>query len=131
MGNPYQGKQIAAWWGAAAFTNVTGWSYTLNAATSDSTAAHDTNTGRTREVGFTGGTATVTCKTSGTAQATIGETAVLELLRGLTNAEKGLYAAVAICTGIEPSADLTETELITYTFQLSGAITGVVTKGTG
>ena len=130
MGVPYQGKQISAYWKTVAFTNVTGWSYTLTAATSDSTSAHDTNTGRTREVGFTGGTAQVTCKTSGDAQATKGDNGVLELLRGLTNAEKGLYAADAICTGIEPSADLSETENITYTFQLSGAITGVVTEGT-
>ncbi len=130
MGVPYQGKTSSAYFKTVQFLNLVGWSYALTCTTSDSTAAHATNTGRTREAGFTGGTATVTCKTSGDAQATIGDNGVLELLRGPTNAEKGLYVADAICTGIAPSADLSETENIVYTFQLTGAITGVTTEGT-
>ena len=129
MGSVYHGKQIAAWFATVAFTNLVSWTASLNADTADSTAAHATNTGRTRELGFKGGTATVTCKTGGDTQVAIGASGTLELSRDGTNASKG-YVGTAKCTGYSPGADKNGVETITYNFVFSGEITGTVTEGT-
>lgn len=128
MGVVYHGKKCAAWFNGVAFTNLIGWTSSLTCGTADSTAAHTSNTGRTREAGFKGGTATVTCKASGDAQVNEGDENTLELSRDGTNASKG-YAGNAICTGFEHGTDANDVETITYSFLWDDTVTGTITEG--
>jgi len=129
MGSAYHGKACNAYWNTAALTQVTGWTATLAVGTGDSTSRHDSNTGRTRIGGIPGGTATVTCILSGDVEIAEGASAVLELLRDATDASKG-YKGTATCTGVEIGVDVRGVEVVTYSFQFSGTITGTVTEGT-
>ncbi len=112
-----------------ALVNVIEWSYTLTCATAESTATHASNTGKTREAGFTGGIATVTCHLAGDAAIDEGAVGQLQLLRDATDASKGLFGGV-LCIGVDVGVDKDGIETITYTFQLTGILTGTVTEGT-
>ncbi len=114
-----------------ALVNVIEWSYTLNCITAESTVMHASDTGKTREAGFVGGTATVTCHLAGDVAIDEGAIGTLELLRGATDAMKGLATGTdgAICTGVDVGVDKDGIESVTYTFQLTGTLTGTTTEG--
>lgn len=125
----YHGKTSNAFWGESALSNVTGWTCTLHCTTADSTARHASNTGRTREAGYKGGTATVTAKLEGDFAAKTGSASrTLELLRTATNTDLG-YEGTATCTGASASVGKDDIEEVTYTFQWDGAVTTTITKG--
>lgn len=129
MGDPYHGKFSQAYWGSDAFTGLTGWSYSLEADTADSTAASSSNHGRTRLAGFNRGTASVTTiLTSAIAVVETDAQATLELLRTSLNADKGM-AATAQFTGHEVGVDKNDVETITYNFRLASSASSTVTKG--
>lgn len=125
---PYHGKTSKAFWNTAEITQVTGWTCNLRCSTADSTARHDTNTGRTRMSGFNGGTATVTTKLYGDNLPLAGASAVLELLRDTTNASKG-YKGTATCTGASPSHSKDGVAETTYEFAWDGEVTCTTTEG--
>jgi len=126
----YDAKAIEAYWGVAKFTSLRGWSSSLTADTADSTVA-GAGSGRTKEVGFLGGTATVTCLFNDTDEmlASKGAVAVLELLRDATNASKG-YKGPAVCTDVSIGQDKDGHAEVTYSFLWSDTVTATVTKGT-
>lgn len=133
----YHGKTCSAEWKIAAgafapLTNTIGWSITLTAGTAESTAMHATNLGKTREVGFKGGTATITCYLPGDVEIDEGDVGAIELLRGATNAEGGFASAVlgALCVGVDITTNKNGIEEVTYSFQLTGAVSATVTQGT-
>jgi len=132
----YHGKSSwATWKDGGTFTalvNVIEWSYTLVCATAESTVMHASDTGKTREAGFVGGTATVTCNLAGDVAIDEGDVGDLQLLRGATDAMKGLATGAdgAICTGVDIGVDKDGIETVTYAFQLTGTLTGTVTEGT-
>lgn len=142
----YHGKTSNAYWGLntggtvaalAALTNVIEWNVSLVCATAESTVMQPSNTGKTREPGFKGGTATVTCHISGDIEIDTGTEGALELTRTRTNADKGYAFGVtgaagkgAICTGVDFGTDKDGIETVTYSFQSTGAIIATNTKGT-
>ncbi len=128
MAAPYHGKTSNAFWDTTAIPGVTGWSVALHCTTADSTSRHATETGRTREIGYKGGTATVTCKTGSDFLPLAGASAVLELLRDTTDASKG-YEGTATCTGASASHGHSDVAETTYTFQWDGTVTCTVTEG--
>lgn len=115
----YHGKTAAASFGSA-IEEMIGWSYDLTAATADSTAAHVSNKGRERVVGFFSGTATVNTFANGSSQAaTIGQSEELELERvSGTTAVKGQ----AICTSIEDGAVKDGVLTTNYNFTFTGVV---------
>jgi len=141
----YHGKAANAFWGLdtdgtvaalGALTNVIEWTANLIAGTAESTVMHGSSTGKMREVGFKGGTATVTCHLSGDVEIDEGQEGALELLRGPLNADKGyVFGTVgaagkgAICTGVDLGVDKDGIETVTYSFQATGTITTTMTKG--
>ena len=126
---PYHGKKSSAFWDTTEITQVTGWTCNLTCSTADSTSRHDTVWGRTRKAGYIGGTATVTAKLYGDNLPQQGATAVLELLRDLTDASKG-YKGTATCTGASPSLDKDGIGEVTYEFQWDSTVIATVTEGT-
>ena len=130
MAAPYHGKTSSAWWITTKITQVTGWTCSLTCSTADSTARSADTFGRTRKPGYIGGTATVTAKLYGDSLPQQGATADLQLLRGLTNAEKG-YQGTATCTGASPSLDRDGIGEVTYEFQWNGTVSATTTLGTG
>ena len=124
----YHGKTSKAFWNTVEITQITEWSCTVTQQTVDATVMA-TTTGRTRAVGFKGGTASVTTLLGGDNVIDEGAEAVLELLRDATDASKG-YEGTAICTGVEDGVDMNGVETITYNFTFSGAVTCTVTEGT-
>ncbi len=125
----YHGKGSSAYWSTTLINQIIEWSANLIRDTADSTAMHASNTGRTREAGFAGGTATVTAYLEGDNAIDEGAEAVLELLRIATNAGKG-YKGTAICTGVEDGVDMNGVETVTYSFMFSSTVTSTVTEGT-
>jgi len=141
----YHGKSASAFWGLdtggtvaalAALTNVIEWSATLIAGSAESTVMHASNTGKTREIGFKGGTATVTCHLAGDVEINEGDEGALELLRTALNADKGYtFGAVGagnkgiICTGVDLGIDKDGIETVTYSFQATGTISATTTEG--
>ena len=141
----YHGKTSSAWWGLdtndtvaalAELTNVTGWSVTLTATTAESTAMHATNTGKTRELGYKGATATVTCHLPGDVEIDEGQLGALELMRTATNADGGYALGVVgasgrgcICTGVDLGVDKDGIETVTYSFTATKAVINTCTKG--
>ena len=125
----YHGKTASAYWNTAALTSVTGWSCTLNADVAETTAMTATNFGKTREVGFNSGTASVTCLLTGDYEVDEGASYVLELLRGAATALGG-YAGTATCIGVTPGANKDGVETVTYNFEWDGAVSNTVTEGT-
>ncbi|KKM71976.1 hypothetical protein LCGC14_1425130 [marine sediment metagenome] len=117
----FHGKGSAAVWEISTLAQVTEWSCTIIADTAESTVMHATSYGKTREVGFKGGTATVTCKLGGDLVITEGDTATLELWRISTTAGKG-YTGQAICTGVDVGVDMNDIEVVTYSFQFTSTI---------
>ena len=131
MGSVYHGKHIDAYWNSVAFTNLQEWTYTINVETAESTSAVTYGAmtyGKTRDTGFKGGTASVTCLVAGDLQAREGEEYTLELLRTGANAAKGIEGT-AICTGASVSTSKSDEETVTYSFVFNGEITGTVTEG--
>jgi hypothetical protein len=133
MGIPYHGKTATAEWKATggafvAFTNLLGWSVTLSCGVADSTIIDGSTTGRTKIPNIPGGTASVTCKVGGAFSVAEGDHGTLSVTRDGTNASKG-YEGTAICTGVEPAADIADVEGIVYNFQFSGTVTATVTSG--
>ena len=141
----YHGKSSEAWWGLdtadtvaalSELTNVIEWSITLAAGTAESTAMHASSTGKTRELGFKGATATVTCHLSGDVEIDEGQEGALELLRSNLNADKGYALGAAgasgkgvICIGVDVGVDKDGVETVTYSFQSTGTVTSTLTKG--
>lgn len=141
----YHGKTSSAWWGldtnntVAALTqiaNVTGWSVTMTATTAESTAMHASNTGKTRELGFKGATATVTAHLAGDVAIDEGQLGALELMRTALNADKGYALGVTgaagrgcICTGVAIGVDKDGIETVTYSFTATIAVINTCTKG--
>ncbi len=124
----FHGKAANAYWddsGYTAFTNLTEWSCTITADTAESHVMNATNYGKTREVGFKTGTATVVCRVSGDQQVDEGVNATLILRRDATNTSKG-YRGPAICTGVDIGVDMNDVEIITYTFQFTSTIQNTV-----
>ncbi len=129
MAVPYHGKTSNVFWATSAISNITGWSVSLTCSTADSTSRHASNTGRTREAGYSGGTATATGKVSGDLWPLKGATGTLELLRTGTNTDLG-YKGTATVTGASISHGHTDVAEATYTFQWDDTVTCTVTKGT-
>lgn len=125
----WHGKTSKAFYNSIEFTNLMGWSYSLESDTADSTVADTANFGRTKLAGFKRGTASVTTLLS--ASAKVDETtsqATLELLRTALNADGGL-AATAQFTGHEVGVDKNDVETITYNFRLASSASNTVTDG--
>ena len=141
----YHGKTCQVWWGLdtagtvaalSQLANVIEWSATLTADIADSSVTHASNVGRTREPGFKGGIATVTCYLPGDVVIDEGDEGSLELLRTNLNADKGyVFGATgagnkgAICIGVDLGVDKDNIETVTYTFQSTGVISATTTKG--
>jgi hypothetical protein len=122
-GTKFHGKASTATFDSTEFLNIVSWSYTLNAASADSTGMHATLSGRTRSVGFNSGTATVSTYQDATQNATIGESAVLSLER---TAAQNAVAGTAICTGISNGQDKNGNATTDYTFEFTGAVAQTV-----
>jgi hypothetical protein len=116
----WHGKIATATFGGNPFSNILGWSCTLNAGTADSTAAHATLNNRTRTVGFKSGTATVSTYQNSTQNATIGEEATLVLKR---KSDVTAYTGEARCTNIENGQDKNGNATTNYSFVWQGAVT--------
>ena len=116
----FHGKQLHASAGGA-ITNPTEWSITLTAATADSTAAHASNTGRTRLAGFKGATATITAKADLGTEVVNGASVAMVLGRTATIGD-GQYTGTAICTGYEFGVDANDVEIVTYSFVFETAV---------
>lgn len=126
----YHGKAAKAYWGSTgwtAFLSVIEWSCTLTADVAESTVMAASNYGKTREVGFKSGTASVTClaQDSTDVALTEGSSYTLELWRSATSGDKG-YSGAAICTGIDYGVDMNDMETVAYNFQLTGTITSTL-----
>jgi len=120
----FHGKGATAWWGSTGYTefvSLVEWSATILADVAESHAMHASSYGKTREVGFKTGTARVVCRLTGDAIVDEGSTYTLELWRTSSSAAKG-YSGSAICTGVEAGVDMNDIEVITYSFQFTGAI---------
>ena len=126
---PYHGKKSSAFWDTAAISTVTGWTCNMTCPAADGTSRHDSAWGRVRWPGEIGGTATVTAKLSGDNLPQQGATAVLELLRTLTDSAKG-YAGTATCTGASPSVDKDSVDVVAYEFQWDSTVSATVSEGT-
>ena len=123
----FHGKSAVAEYGGTPFTNIIEWSCTITADTAESQVMNATAYGKTREVGFKGGTATVTCKyPTGDSLIAEGSTNTLQLWRSATSGDKG-YSGATICTGIEVGVDMNDIETIAYSFQFTGAIENTLT----
>jgi hypothetical protein len=118
--NTLHGKQLHATAGVS-ITNPTEWSISMTAATADSTAAHATNTGRTRLAGLNGATATITAKADAGTEVAIGATVAMILGRSATIGD-GQYTGTAICTGYELGVDVNDVDIITYSFVFTTAV---------
>ncbi len=118
--NSFHGKQLHASAGGA-ITNPTEWSVTLTAAIADSTAAHASNTGRTKMVGTKGATATITAKADLGTEVVSGASVAMVLGRTATIGD-GQYTGTAICTGYEFGVDRNDVEIITYSFIFTTAV---------
>lgn len=123
----YSGKLSNAWFEAAEFTQMIEWSFTGSADTSDSSVTHATLFGKTRTVGYKGGTATVKCYAGGDFVIDKGDEGTLELLRSKTNTDGG-YSGEVICTNVAQTTE-NATEVVTYSFLFNGTISNSVTKG--
>lgn len=120
----FHGKTMKAEYGVtpSEFTSIREWSITLIASTADTTAAHATNTGRTRLPGVFGATATVTTVAlSSGPEVDEGVSGALNLARTQTLGD-GEYQGTAICTLHETSVDRNGVELITYSFIYTGEV---------
>lgn len=130
----YHGKTAMAHWklGAGAFapiSNMIEWSVSLTSMTAESSVMHASAHGKSREPGFKGGTATVTCFLPGDVEIDEGAEGTLELLRNQAlNADKG-YEGACICTGVDTGVDKDGVETVTYSFTFTGAVTCTVTEG--
>ncbi len=141
----YHGRASNAWWGLdtagtvaalSQIANVIEWTVNLVCSTAESTVMHASNRGKTREPGFKGATATVTCNLPGDVVIDEGDEGSLELLRTALNADKGYTFGTAgvgnkgaICTGVDLGVDKDGIETVTYTFQATKIITSTMTKG--
>lgn len=154
-GANYHGRFADAYWGAddsntvvalVEIANVIEWSITLTCTTAESTVMAVDAFGKTREPGFKGAIATVTCHLSGDPADAAGAACglvegakgALELIRtrtgtpwsdlGYSLGTKGSEGRGCICTGIEPGVDKDGIETITYTFQATKAVISTTTK---
>jgi len=124
----FHGKTAKAWWGSTGYTefaNITEWSCSLIADVAESHSMHATSFGKTREVGFKGGTAVVTCFLAGEEVVEEDDTITLELWRTSTSTDKG-YSGSAIVTGIDFGVDKDGIETISYSFQFTGTVTSTL-----
>jgi len=134
----YHGKKAQAYWKASgagdfsAISNLVEWSVSGTASTAESSVTQSTNFGKTREVGFKGVTATVTCNLPGDIEIYPGAIGTLELLRTGVQADGGYASAEdgAICVGADIGIDKDGIETVTYSFQFKDAVTNEVTQGT-
>ena len=124
-GDPIHGKVGGAVFGAVTFAAVRSWTIDLTCDAAETTAMHATNDGKTRVAGILRGTATVTCLyTAGaTVQVDIQATdATLKLQRTAATVGDGYYTGTAKCTGWDITADVTDVEMITYSFIFTGTV---------
>ena len=116
----WHGKNSTASFGASTFVNILGWTSNLTVQNADGTGASATKSGRTKSLGFLGGTATVTTLQGATQAATNGGSGTLILKR---NASVTAYTGNAKCTNIENGQDESGNATTTYSFKWNGAVT--------
>lgn len=124
---PIHGKVGSAVFGATTFANLVSWTIDLNATTSDSTAAHASNAGKLRVVGFMGGTASIVCRYNADADPEAKDQAAeatLKLYRISGDLSAGYYNCTAVkCTGYEISEPKGDVVMVTYNFIITGVVT--------
>lgn len=123
---PIHGKGGKAKFDVVEFENETAWSISLSVDTSDSTAMHLSNTGRTREAGIKRGTADVTCYYKANVNPEVLPVVAegtLELWRISGDATAGYYTGTAKCTGYDIDEPKDGVVSIIYHFVFTGAVT--------
>lgn len=120
--NAFHGKTCKCTADTVTFESVREWSVSLVCSTVESTAAHATNTGRTRLAGIKSATATLITIDQGDLEIDPG-TAItaLEMFRSATVGD-GNYTGEAICTGAELGTDKDGVAIVTYTFTYTGTV---------
>jgi len=120
MASEYHGKTCNATWDSE-IAAVLGWSVTVECSTAESTARHDTKTGRTREVGTYRASATVTARANGDFSPAAGDSSTLVLERGVATANKG-YKGTATCTGATRTVTKDDVDAVEYSFTFNGTV---------
>lgn len=124
--NAYHGKQLKIDIAGSALTSPREWSINLACGTVETTAAHATNTYRTRLGGVKSATATITAVASGSPILNLGSAVNVKLYRTNTNSD-GYFSGSAIITSVEHRVDVGEVELISYNLTFNGSVSYLTT----
>ena len=121
--NAFHGKKLSCIADAVTFDSPREWSVSLACSTAESTAAHATNTGRTRLAGVKSATATLVTVSGGDYEIDPG-TAItaLKFYREGGTLTSGYYTGAAICTGAEAGLDKDGVGIMTYTFTYTDTV---------
>ncbi len=118
--NPFHGKELHATAAGVSITNPTEWSMIMVADVADSTAAHASNTGRTKLVGIKRATCTIIAKADLGPEIDEGDSGAMILGRTATIGD-GQYTGTAVCTGVEFGVDVNDVEIVTYSLTFTTA----------